>query len=124
MQEVSQFYRFRPDEIFRRITVTSMVQLMLEQSKLEIQEDDQARGVPLSPDSGALSPPSGGGDAAGAESGEDSAVEADMDNKTVVNEDDEEMIESVVFKVRTEDGHEPILDECFVAFRKERRGRD
>ena len=100
MQEVSQFYRFRPDEIFRRITVTSMVQLMLEQSKLEIQEDDQARGVPLSPDSGALSPPSGGGDTAGAESGEDSAVEADMDNKTVVNEDDEEMIESVVFKVR------------------------
>ena len=41
MQEVSQYYRFRPDEIFRRITVTSMVSLMLEQSKLEIQEKDE-----------------------------------------------------------------------------------
>ena len=41
MQEAGQYYRFRPDEIFRRITVTSMVSLMLEQSKLEIQEKDE-----------------------------------------------------------------------------------
>ena len=41
MQETSQYYRFRPDELFRRITVTSMVSLMLEQSKLEIQEKDE-----------------------------------------------------------------------------------
>ena len=96
MQEVSQFYRFRPDEIFRRITVTSMVQLMLEQSKLEIQEDDQATGR-----SGPQSPESGG---------EDSAVEADMhdEDKTVVmrtDDGDEEtgsVIESVVFRVSSE----------------------
>ena len=41
MQEAGQYYRFRPDEIFRRITVTSLVSLMLEQSKLEIQENDE-----------------------------------------------------------------------------------
>ena len=41
MQEAGQYYRFRPDEIFRRITVTSLVSLMLEQSKLEIQEKDE-----------------------------------------------------------------------------------
>ena len=41
MQEAGQFYRFRPDEIFKRITVTSLVSLMLEQSKLEIQEKDE-----------------------------------------------------------------------------------
>ena len=41
MQEAGQYYRFRPDEIFRRITVTSLVSLMLEQSKLEIQEKNE-----------------------------------------------------------------------------------
>jgi hypothetical protein len=41
MQEAGQYYRFRPDEIFRRITVTSLVSLMMEQSKLEIQEKDE-----------------------------------------------------------------------------------
>jgi len=41
MQEAGHYYRFRPDEIFRRITATSMVSLMLEQSKLEIQENDE-----------------------------------------------------------------------------------
>ena len=41
MQEAGQYYRFRPDEIFRRITITSLVNLMLEQSKLEIQEKDE-----------------------------------------------------------------------------------
>ena len=87
MQEVSQFYRFRPDEIFRRITVTSMVQLMLEQSKLDIQESDQARGgAPISP----LSPNSAAPNAAGEVSeSEDSAVEADMDAKTVVANSEE-----------------------------------
>ena len=87
MQEVSQFYRFRPDEIFRRITVTSMVQLMLEQSKLDIQESDQARGgAPISP----ISPNSAAPNAAGEVSeSEDSAVEADMDAKTVVANSEE-----------------------------------
>ena len=41
MQEAGQYYRFRPDEIFRRITVTSLVSLMLEQSKLEAQQRDE-----------------------------------------------------------------------------------
>ena len=41
MQEAGQYYRFRPDEIFKRITITSLVSLMLEQSKLEIQEKDE-----------------------------------------------------------------------------------
>jgi len=41
MQEAGHYYRFRPDEIFRRITATSMVSLMLEQSKLQIQENDE-----------------------------------------------------------------------------------
>ena len=43
MEEIRQFYKFRPDEIFRRITVTSMVTLMLEVSKLEYQEEDANR---------------------------------------------------------------------------------
>ena len=87
MQEVSQFYRFRPDEIFRRITVTSMVQLMLEQSKLDIQESDQARGgAPISPLSPNSAAPNGAGEVS---ESEDSAVEADMDAKTVVANSEE-----------------------------------
>lgn len=43
MEEIRQYYKFRPDEIFRRITVTSMVTLMLEVSKLEFQEEDSHR---------------------------------------------------------------------------------
>ena len=43
MEEIRQFYKFRPDEIFRRITVTSMVTLMLEVSKLEYQEQDSEK---------------------------------------------------------------------------------
>ena len=43
MEEIRQYYKFRPDEIFRRITVTSMVTLMLEVSKLEYQEEDAHR---------------------------------------------------------------------------------
>ena len=41
MEEVRQYYKFRPDEIFRRITVTSLVTLMLEVAKLEMQEEDE-----------------------------------------------------------------------------------
>jgi len=37
MEELRQFYRFRPDEVFRRVTVTSLVGLMIEVSKLEFQ---------------------------------------------------------------------------------------
>lgn len=40
MEEIRQYYKFRPDEIFRRITVTSLVTLMLEVSKLEYQQED------------------------------------------------------------------------------------
>lgn len=43
MEEIRQYYKFRPDEIFRRITVTSLVTLMLEVSKLEYQEEDAER---------------------------------------------------------------------------------
>ena len=35
-----QYYKFRPDEVFRRITVNSLVSLMIEVGKLEIQESD------------------------------------------------------------------------------------
>ena len=48
LEEVRQFYKFRPDEIFRRVTITSLVTLMLEQAKLEVQqheiEDSQGGG--------------------------------------------------------------------------------
>ena len=37
MEELRQYYRFRPDEIFRRVTVSSLVGLMIEVSKLEYQ---------------------------------------------------------------------------------------
>ena len=37
MEELKHFYKFRPDEIFRRITVSSLVGLMIEVSKLEYQ---------------------------------------------------------------------------------------
>ena len=91
MQEVSQFYRFRPDEIFRRITVTSMVSLMLEQSKLEIQEEDEyarltAHESEVSNDKN---------------EDVDSAVEdvgSSDDCKDKNDDDEEDMIESVVFK--------------------------
>ena len=43
MDEIRQYYKFRPDEIFRRITVTSLVTLMTEVSKLEYQEEDSKR---------------------------------------------------------------------------------
>ena len=43
MEEIRQYYKFRPDEIFRRITVTSLVTLMVEVSKLEYQEEDAQR---------------------------------------------------------------------------------
>lgn len=43
LEEIRQYYKFRPDEIFRRITVTSLVTLMLEVSKLECQEEDLER---------------------------------------------------------------------------------
>ena len=43
MDEIRQFYKFRPDEIFRRITVTSLVTLMVEVNKLEYQEEDAKR---------------------------------------------------------------------------------
>ncbi len=41
MEELRQFYKFRPDEIFRRVTVSSLVGLMLEVSKLEYQVNVQ-----------------------------------------------------------------------------------
>ncbi len=37
MEEVRQYYRFRPDEIFRRVNITALLTLMLEQAKLEMQ---------------------------------------------------------------------------------------
>ena len=43
MDEIRQYYKFRPDEIFRRITVTSLVTLMVEVNKLEYQEEDAKR---------------------------------------------------------------------------------
>ena len=42
MEEVRQYYKFRPDEVFRRVTVNSLLALMLEVAKLEIQEADEA----------------------------------------------------------------------------------
>jgi len=43
MEEIKTYYKFRPDEIFRRITVTSLATLMIESSKLEYQEEDSER---------------------------------------------------------------------------------
>jgi len=43
MEEIKTYYKFRPDEIFRRITVTSLATLMIECSKLEYQEEDSDR---------------------------------------------------------------------------------
>jgi len=43
MEEIKTYYKFRPDEIFRRITVTSLATLMIESSKLEYQEEDWKR---------------------------------------------------------------------------------
>ena len=43
MEEIKTLYKFRPDEIFRRITVTSLATLMIECSKLEYQQEDSAR---------------------------------------------------------------------------------
>lgn len=40
MEELRQFYRFRPDEIFRRVTVSSLVGLMIEVSKQDYQVKD------------------------------------------------------------------------------------
>ena len=37
VEEVRQFYKFRPDEIFRRVNISALVTLMLEVAKLEIQ---------------------------------------------------------------------------------------
>ena len=45
MEELRQFYRFRPDEVFRRITVSSLTGLMIEVSKLEYQEEDESASV-------------------------------------------------------------------------------
>eukprot|EP00095_Tigriopus_kingsejongensis_P003813 maker-scaffold278_size225338-snap-gene-0.14 protein:Tk03813 transcript:maker-scaffold278_size225338-snap-gene-0.14-mRNA-1 annotation:"centrosomal protein of 41 kda" len=42
VQETRQFYRFRSDEVFRRISIASLVDLMLEVSKLAIQISDLA----------------------------------------------------------------------------------
>jgi hypothetical protein len=43
MEDIRHFYKFRPDEIFRRVTVTSLVTLMLEVSKLEYQQEDSEK---------------------------------------------------------------------------------
>jgi len=43
MEEIKTYYKFRPDEIFRRVTVTSLATLMIESSKLEYQEEDAER---------------------------------------------------------------------------------
>ncbi len=40
MDEIRQYYKIQPDEIFRRISITSLVSLMLEVSKLEYQIAD------------------------------------------------------------------------------------
>lgn len=45
MEELRQYYRFRPDEVFRRITVSSLTGLMIEVSKLEYQEEDESASV-------------------------------------------------------------------------------
>ncbi len=37
LEEVRRYYRFRTDEIFRRVNVTALLTLMLEQAKLEMQ---------------------------------------------------------------------------------------
>ena len=42
MEEVRHYYKFKPDEVFRRVTVNSLLALMLEVAKLEIQEADEA----------------------------------------------------------------------------------
>ena len=41
-EEVRHFYKFKPDEIFRRIHVTSLVALLIEVEKLRIHEEDLA----------------------------------------------------------------------------------
>nr|ACO10318.1 Centrosomal protein of 41 kDa [Caligus rogercresseyi] len=38
MEEIRTFYRYRSNEIFRRIKITSLVQLMIEVAKVELQE--------------------------------------------------------------------------------------
>lgn len=40
VEEVRQFYKFRPDEIFRRVHLNNLVNLMIEVSKLEMHKSD------------------------------------------------------------------------------------
>ena len=37
LEEIRTFYKFRPDEIFRRINITALVALMIEVAKMEMQ---------------------------------------------------------------------------------------
>lgn len=40
IEEIQQYYKFRPDEIFRRININSLVSLIIEVNKLEHQLDE------------------------------------------------------------------------------------
>ena len=37
LEEVHQFYKFRNDEVFRRVNINNLVRLLIEQTKLEYQ---------------------------------------------------------------------------------------
>ena len=37
LEEVHQYYKFRNDEVFRRVNVNNLVRLLIEQTKLEYQ---------------------------------------------------------------------------------------
>ena len=37
LEEVQQYYKFRNDEVFRRININNLVRLLIEQTKLEYQ---------------------------------------------------------------------------------------
>lgn len=98
---MSQFYRYRPDEIFRRITVTSLVKLMLEQTKLEMQQEDEelvamaamqsATDLSRAEAAGEEPPPPE------VEAGND-AVAPDQDVEEEEDQGQQDVIESIVFR--------------------------
>jgi len=46
IEEIHQYYKFRPDEIFRRININSLVSLIIEVNKLEHQLDENRTSDP------------------------------------------------------------------------------
>jgi len=94
LEEVHQFYKFRNDEVFRRVNINNLVRLIVEQTKLEYQLCPVQQGLTVEQELGGLN------DDAASEFNDSATEELDFDinDEKVDPDDDAEDIRSVIHR--------------------------